>query len=183
LVGVRIVDFVERNSPLVFTLFQAIYGKSSSKAFMSEIFAPVIFHNKTPVFHEEIKIALPLNLNKSHHILFTFIHVSCTTKKGKDDEVITSSFLPSFLPSFFPPSFTFLLLTFLLFCVFQTILGHAWLSVFDGKIVGNQEHSLPIASELEKNYDTSKTVKVFTSLSLSLFLSLIFSDISSCLFT
>ena len=66
---------------------QAIYGKSSSKAFMSETFVPVNFHSKTPTFHEEIKIALPLNLTKSHNILFTFIHVSCTAKKGKEEEV------------------------------------------------------------------------------------------------
>jgi len=32
--------------------------------------------------------------------------------------------------------------------------------VFDNKVVGNQEHSLPIATELDKNYDTSKSNKV-----------------------
>jgi len=66
---------------------QAIYGRSSSKSFVSEIYVPVNFHSKSPSFNEEIKIALPLNLTSSHHILFTFIHVSCTAKKGKDDEV------------------------------------------------------------------------------------------------
>jgi hypothetical protein len=103
---------------------KAIYGKSSSKAFVSETYVPVNFHNKTPYFHEEIKIALPLNLSRTHHILFSFIHVSCKPKKGKDEEAI---------------------------------IGFAWLPVFDGKIVGNQEHQIPIATELEKNYDMKTT--------------------------
>ena len=69
---------------------------------MSETFVPVNFHSKTPTFHEEIKIALPLNLTKSHNILFTFIHVSCTAKKGKEEEVcFFSSFFISPIVLFF----------------------------------------------------------------------------------
>lgn len=51
---------------------------------MSDLYIPVSFHDKNPQFYEEVKITIPLNLSKSHHILFTFYHVTCKQKKQKD---------------------------------------------------------------------------------------------------
>lgn len=38
--------------------------------------------NRSPDFHDEIKIKLPASLSDHHHILFTFYHVSCQQKQN-----------------------------------------------------------------------------------------------------
>lgn len=53
-----------------------IYGKSSGPEFVKEIFTPVVYHNKTPYFYEEVKVKLPPHLGEQHHFFFTFYHVS-----------------------------------------------------------------------------------------------------------
>ncbi|XP_057299405.1 dedicator of cytokinesis protein 7-like isoform X1 [Hydractinia symbiolongicarpus] len=55
---------------------QCIYGRSSSSEFVKELYTPIIYHNKTPYFYEEVKIKLPPNLAEHHHLLFTFYHIS-----------------------------------------------------------------------------------------------------------
>nr|XP_018911108.1 PREDICTED: dedicator of cytokinesis protein 7 [Bemisia tabaci] len=57
-----------------------IFGKSSCPEFTAETYTIVNYHNKTPFFYDEIKIALPANLNDQHHLLFTFYHISCQRK-------------------------------------------------------------------------------------------------------
>uniref|UniRef100_A0A7M5X2J4 Dedicator of cytokinesis protein 7 n=2 Tax=Clytia hemisphaerica TaxID=252671 RepID=A0A7M5X2J4_9CNID len=59
-----------------------IYGKSSGPEFVKEIFTPVVYHNKTPYFYEEVKVKLPAQLGEQHHFLFTFYHVSFKTESG-----------------------------------------------------------------------------------------------------
>jgi dedicator of cytokinesis protein 9/10/11 len=44
----------------------------------------VIHHNTCPTWFEEIKIRLPVLLTNSHHLLFTFYHVSCDISKKQD---------------------------------------------------------------------------------------------------
>ncbi len=68
-----------------------IYGKSSCAAFSTLTSAQAVYHNKTPTFHDEIKIKLPTQLTADHHLLFTFYHISCQKpKKGEDEvEVVT----------------------------------------------------------------------------------------------
>jgi dedicator of cytokinesis protein 6/7/8 len=58
-----------------------IYGKSSCPQFQNEMFTIVNYHNRTPIFYDEIKVQLPSNLNQNHHILFTVYHVSCRADK------------------------------------------------------------------------------------------------------
>lgn len=65
----------------------AIFAKSSCPEFTSEAFTAVNYHNKCPIFYDEFKIALPANLNQSHHLLFTLFHVSC---QKKPQEIQTS---------------------------------------------------------------------------------------------
>ncbi|KAL3867584.1 hypothetical protein ACJMK2_040468 [Sinanodonta woodiana] len=59
-----------------------IFGKSSCPEFSRESYTPVTYHNKTPELYDEIKIKLPAHLTESHHLLFTFYHISCQNKKG-----------------------------------------------------------------------------------------------------
>lgn len=59
-----------------------IFGKSSCAEFTREAYTPVIYHNKTPEFYEEIKMKIPANLTDNHHLLFTFYHISCQPKQN-----------------------------------------------------------------------------------------------------
>uniref|UniRef100_A0A669DN86 Dedicator of cytokinesis 7 n=1 Tax=Oreochromis niloticus TaxID=8128 RepID=A0A669DN86_ORENI len=59
-----------------------IFGKSSCADFYKEAYTAVVYHNRSPDFHDEIKIKLPASLSDHHHILFTFYHVSCQQKQN-----------------------------------------------------------------------------------------------------
>ncbi|MEQ2263835.1 Dedicator of cytokinesis protein 7, partial [Xenotaenia resolanae] len=59
-----------------------IFGKSSCADFYKEAYTAVVYHNRSPDFHDEVKIKLPASLSDHHHILFTFYHVSCQQKQN-----------------------------------------------------------------------------------------------------
>uniref|UniRef100_A0A7M4EVE5 Dedicator of cytokinesis 7 n=1 Tax=Crocodylus porosus TaxID=8502 RepID=A0A7M4EVE5_CROPO len=59
-----------------------IFGKSSCPEFFKEAYTAVVYHNRSPDFHEEIKVKLPATLTDHHHLLFTFYHVSCQQKQN-----------------------------------------------------------------------------------------------------
>uniref|UniRef100_A0A671S1P6 Dedicator of cytokinesis protein 7-like n=1 Tax=Sinocyclocheilus anshuiensis TaxID=1608454 RepID=A0A671S1P6_9TELE len=59
-----------------------IFGKSSCAEFYKEAYTPVIYHNKSPEFYEEVKMKIPANLTDNHHLLFTFYHISCQAKQN-----------------------------------------------------------------------------------------------------
>uniref|UniRef100_A0A3Q3WTZ9 Uncharacterized protein n=1 Tax=Mola mola TaxID=94237 RepID=A0A3Q3WTZ9_MOLML len=59
-----------------------IFGKSSCAEFMNEAYTPIIYHNKSPEFYEEMKMKIPANLTDNHHLLFTFYHISCQPKQN-----------------------------------------------------------------------------------------------------
>lgn len=44
------------------------------------------YHNKKPKFNDEIKIQLPPLLTPSHHLLITFYHIQCQSKKVKKED-------------------------------------------------------------------------------------------------
>ncbi|KAL6458828.1 hypothetical protein MHYP_G00323000 [Metynnis hypsauchen] len=66
-----------------------IFGKSSGPEFVSEIYTPVTYHNRTPDFYEEVKIRLPARLTERHHLLFSFFHISCQQKQNQSGSVET----------------------------------------------------------------------------------------------
>ncbi|CAM6031703.1 unnamed protein product, partial [Sphagnum compactum] len=66
-----------------------IFGKSSCPEFSSEAYTVVNYHNKCPVFYDEIKILLPAEIRQNHHILFTIFHISCQKKEGEPKSVET----------------------------------------------------------------------------------------------
>ncbi|CAH0558208.1 unnamed protein product [Brassicogethes aeneus] len=57
-----------------------IFGKSSSPETTNEAYTGVTYHNKCPVFYDEVKMKLPASLADNHHLLFTFYHISCQKK-------------------------------------------------------------------------------------------------------
>ncbi|KAM9810327.1 dedicator of cytokinesis protein 8 [Neosynchiropus ocellatus] len=74
-----------------------IFGKSSGPEFLREVYTPVTYHNKSPDFYEEVKMALPARLTERHHLLFTFYHISCQQKQnqsGSCETLIGYSWLP-----------------------------------------------------------------------------------------
>jgi hypothetical protein len=81
-IGVK-VQFMAGEDPKVDAL-QIIYGRSSGPRFIREYWCPIIYHNKSPEFYDEIKVELPSQLTDRHHLLFSFYHISC--KKPKPNE-------------------------------------------------------------------------------------------------
>uniref|UniRef100_A0A3Q3MR76 Dedicator of cytokinesis 8 n=1 Tax=Labrus bergylta TaxID=56723 RepID=A0A3Q3MR76_9LABR len=73
-----------------------IFGKSNGPEFLSEVYTPVTYHNKSPDFYEEVKLALPARLTERHHLLFTFYHISCQQKQNQSscETLIGYSWLP-----------------------------------------------------------------------------------------
>lgn len=66
-----------------------IYGRPGTDVFIAKISCPVLHHNATPSWYEEIKIKLPLELHAKHHLLFTFFHISCDINKKKEGKIET----------------------------------------------------------------------------------------------
>ncbi|XP_034548107.1 dedicator of cytokinesis protein 8 isoform X1 [Notolabrus celidotus] len=73
-----------------------IFGKSNGPEFLSEVYTPVTYHNKSPDFYEEVKLAVPARLTERHHLLFTFYHISCQQKQNQSccETLIGYSWLP-----------------------------------------------------------------------------------------
>ncbi|XP_075527914.1 dedicator of cytokinesis isoform X1 [Dermacentor variabilis] len=57
-----------------------LFGKSSCPEFVTEVYTTVTYHNKSPDFHDEVKVKLPAKLTDRHHLFFTFYHISCQRK-------------------------------------------------------------------------------------------------------
>uniref|UniRef100_A0A023F2T5 Putative ph domain-containing protein n=1 Tax=Triatoma infestans TaxID=30076 RepID=A0A023F2T5_TRIIF len=57
---------------------------TNSKELVSWASCCVLHHNTSPAWYDEIKISLPINLTPSHHLLFTFLHISIEGSKKRD---------------------------------------------------------------------------------------------------
>ena len=96
-----------------------VAGKSSCPEFTDQVFTAVTYHNKTPDFYEEVKIKLPSNLRDSHHLLFTFYHITCKAQaQTREGEGVA------------------------------TVVGHTWIPLLDGHSLATGEHNLPVTSDL-----------------------------------
>jgi hypothetical protein len=69
---------------------KVIYGRSTSSLLATKDITALSYHNKKPKFYDEIKVQLPPNLTPSHHLLVTFYHIQCQSKKGKDERLATT---------------------------------------------------------------------------------------------
>ncbi|XP_072019097.1 dedicator of cytokinesis protein 7-like isoform X1 [Amphiura filiformis] len=100
------------------TALQCIMGKSSCPEFSRHAYSAVTYHNRSPDFYEEIKIKLPADLDDRHHLLFTFYHISCQTKKDAKDIPV------------------------------ETPIGYTWLPCMkDGRLVAGDLH-LPVSMDM-----------------------------------
>jgi dedicator of cytokinesis protein 9/10/11 len=108
-----------------FTLFKCIYrrpGDNSPHLYVSRHSCPVLHHNTSPTWYEEIKILLPAHITPQHHLLFSFHHISCDIKKKEPANSLESS------------------------------VGFAWLPLlYKGKL-NIDETTLPVAASLPSGY-------------------------------
>ncbi|XP_055550315.1 dedicator of cytokinesis protein 9 isoform X1 [Wyeomyia smithii] len=103
---------------------ECIYGRPGQPTLISQMSCPVIHHNTSPTWYEEIKLRLPLRITAQHHLLFSFFHVSCNIAKKKD-LVSTSA---------------------------ETPVGYAWLPLLTkGKMIV-EEQCLAVAASLPVGY-------------------------------
>eukprot|EP00002_Diphylleia_rotans_P017696 TRINITY_DN3433_c0_g1_i5.p1 TRINITY_DN3433_c0_g1~~TRINITY_DN3433_c0_g1_i5.p1 ORF type:complete len:1895 (-),score=353.68 TRINITY_DN3433_c0_g1_i5:366-6050(-) len=102
---------------------KAFYSKSSEQRFKSSQTTQVVYHEKFPMFHDEMKIRLPFPVNEKHHLFFTFLHVRCKTGGEKEEKGPVS-----------------------------TTVGYAWLPLFTEAILEDKIHELPIASDIKPFY-------------------------------
>lgn len=108
---------------LNYIIFQCIYGRPGQTLFVKEIATPVLHHSTCPTWYEEIKIRLPLHLTPQHHLLFSFLHVSCNLTKKRDANAS-----------------------------FETPVGYAWLPLLNKGKINLDEQCLPVAAVLPSGY-------------------------------
>lgn len=92
----------------------------------------VSYHNKKPKFLDEVKVKLPALITHKHHILFTFFHVQCLTKKAKKDEKA------------------------------EILVGHAFVPLLgpNGIVLDDGNHSLPIGTSFPTGYRDQRVQEV-----------------------
>lgn len=106
-----------------FGQLQCIYGRARQTILLDRISCPVLHHNTNPTWYEEIKIRLPLNISTQHHILFSFIHVSCDLSKRRDTSM-----------------------------TFETPVGYSWMPLLSKGKINVEEQLLPVAATLPPKY-------------------------------
>uniref|UniRef100_A0A182K3W5 Dedicator of cytokinesis protein 9 n=1 Tax=Anopheles christyi TaxID=43041 RepID=A0A182K3W5_9DIPT len=103
---------------------ECIYGRPGQEQLVSQMSCPVLHHNTSPTWYEEVKLRLPLNITSQHHLLFSFFHVSCNIAKKKD-LTTTSTEVP---------------------------VGFAWLPLLAKGKINVEEQCLPVAASLPVGY-------------------------------
>lgn len=90
---------------------------------LERISCPVLHHNTNPTWYEEIKIRLPLNITAHHHLLFSFVHVSCDLSKRRDANT-----------------------------AYENAVGYAWMPLLSKGKINVDEQVLPVAASLPHGY-------------------------------
>ncbi len=81
-----------------------------------------------------MKIQLPERIDKQHHVLFTFYHVTCKPTSGKADSSSAAK-----------------------------VIGYAWIPLNRIQRQASGEHVLPVAQELPHDYNTAKVEDLKTA--------------------
>ncbi|XP_065085612.1 dedicator of cytokinesis protein 9 isoform X1 [Ochlerotatus camptorhynchus] len=118
LVELRDSDTTEARS------IECIYGRPGQPMLVSQMSCPVLHHNTSPTWYEEIKLRLPLRITAQHHLLFSFFHVSCNIAKKKD----------------------------LVSTAAESPVGYAWLPLLTKGKLNIEEQCLPVAASLPAGY-------------------------------
>eukprot|EP01126_Amoeba_proteus_P012563 TRINITY_DN1517_c0_g1_i1.p1 TRINITY_DN1517_c0_g1~~TRINITY_DN1517_c0_g1_i1.p1 ORF type:complete len:1213 (-),score=223.50 TRINITY_DN1517_c0_g1_i1:872-4249(-) len=74
----------------------AIFGRSSSPAFIDVIQLAMVWNNRRPSFMDEVKIKLPYYVTSSYHILFSFHNINMNKNKEEQDRTLGYAVLPIF---------------------------------------------------------------------------------------
>lgn len=90
---------------------------------LDKISCPVLHHSTTPTWYEEIKIRLPLNITGHHHLLFSFVHVSCDLSKRRDTNT-----------------------------TYENAVGYAWMPLLSKGKINVEEQVLSVAAALPAGY-------------------------------
>lgn len=106
-----------------FIYLQCIYGRPGQASFLSQISCPVLHHSTCPTWYEEVKMRLPLNITAQHHLLFSFVHVSCDLSKKRDANAS-----------------------------FENPVGYGWLPLLNKGKINVDEQSIPVAAVLPPGY-------------------------------
>ncbi|XP_039343161.1 dedicator of cytokinesis protein 10 isoform X11 [Mauremys reevesii] len=104
---------------------KCIYGKPGGPLFTTAAYTAVLHHSQNPDFYDEVKIELPTQLHKKHHILFSFYHVTCDINakaNAKKKEAL------------------------------ETPVGYAWLPLLKDAQLASQEHNIPVTTGLPPSY-------------------------------
>ncbi|XP_074859911.1 dedicator of cytokinesis protein 10 isoform X1 [Carettochelys insculpta] len=104
---------------------KCIYGKPGGPLFTTAAYTAVLHHSQNPDFYDEVKIELPTQLHKKHHILFSFYHVTCDINakaNAKKKEAL------------------------------ETPVGYAWLPLLKDAQLASQEHNIPVSTSLPPSY-------------------------------
>uniref|UniRef100_A0A8C3I2T8 Dedicator of cytokinesis 10 n=1 Tax=Chrysemys picta bellii TaxID=8478 RepID=A0A8C3I2T8_CHRPI len=104
---------------------KCIYGKPGGPLFTTAAYTAVLHHSQNPDFYDEVKIELPTQLHKKHHILFSFYHVTCDINakaNAKKKEAL------------------------------ETPVGYAWLPLLKDAQLASQEHNIPVTTCLPPSY-------------------------------
>ncbi|XP_055302716.1 dedicator of cytokinesis protein 9 isoform X2 [Sitodiplosis mosellana] len=100
-----------------------MYGRAGQSMLLDKISCPVLHHNTNPTWYEEVKIRLPLNITANHHLLFSFVHVSCDLSKRRDAN--TS---------------------------YESAVGYSWMPLLSKGKINVEEQVLPVAAALPAGY-------------------------------
>ncbi|KAL1771152.1 hypothetical protein HispidOSU_031698 [Sigmodon hispidus] len=104
---------------------KCIYGKPGGPLFTSAAYTAVLHHSQNPDFSDEVKIELPTQLHKKHHLLFSFYHITCDINAKANAKKKDS---------------------------LETSVGYAWLPLMKHDQIASQEYSIPITTTLPPNY-------------------------------
>ena len=91
------VRFMDKDETTSTPGLNCLYSSSSSTSnFCDSFMSGVTYHATKATFNEEIKIALPLEIRKNHHLLFIIYHINC--KQKKKEENIKTPIAYAFMP-------------------------------------------------------------------------------------
>jgi len=66
-----------------------LYGRAAGPQFADLQYSPVNYHERKPGLYDEFKVALPIAVTPTHHLLFTVSHIACAAKKKDKGELAT----------------------------------------------------------------------------------------------
>lgn len=116
---------------------------------MAQLSCPVLHHNTSPTWYEEIKIQLPVHITLQHHLLFSFFHISCDIKKK---ELANS---------------------------LESPVGFAWLPLLNKGKLNIEEQSLAVAASLPAGYLSIQPLGLGKGVSVNFSLDFVFVVIDS----